>query len=286
MALAWGELGNAYRVADNFLESSRAFSKAFAIFEEEGSGDQFLRARLYTLISSLHGTQREFTLTFGALDIAVALYKELGDLHTAGRTLIKKAIYIHYSGRSEDAILVNEEGLSLLDQEREPGLVTMALHNRIWFLVACGSLGEAQRALFENRSRFRDSGKVNALKFRWLEGHVNYGLGKLESAEKAFREAKEGLGDEKMLYHSAIASLDLGLVWMRQDRISEASNVVAEAARAFTSLSIRREALAAVLLLRDMFERDMATLALYESVVAFVRKAEIDPDAQFIPPSE
>jgi tetratricopeptide (TPR) repeat protein len=285
LALAWAELGNAYRVADNFLESSRAFSKAFAIFEEEGSGDPFLKARLYILISSLHGTQREFTLAFGALDMAITLYKEMGDLHSAGRTLIKKAMYVFYSGRPEDAILVNDEGLGLIDQSEDPGLVNMAAHNRTWFLVACGLLGEANRNLFEYRSKFKDSGKINEIKFRWLEGHVNYGLEKLDSAEIAFREVIERFTEENILSHAALASLDLGLVLMRRDRAKEASQLVSEAARAFTSLGIRREALAAVLLLRDMFEKNMATLTLYESVVKFVRKSDIDPDARFIPPT-
>lgn len=285
LAQAWGALGNAFRAADNLVEAERAFNEAFAVFERQGSGDPAVKARLYTLLASLHGTRRNFTLAFAALDVAYTLYQELGDRHSAGHTLLKKAIYTHYSGRSEEAITINRRALTLVDLDREPDLLIIALHNELWFLVACGHFGDARKTLFNYRPHLPNMGKIHTLKLRWLEGQIDYGLRNLESAEVAFLEARRGFEEEDLGIAAAMASLDLGLVRMRQSRTREAGWIAAEAAQVFTSLQVPVQAIAAVLLLRDSFELGKANLDLYESVVAFVRKAEIDPDARFIPPT-
>ncbi|HYO16832.1 MAG TPA: tetratricopeptide repeat protein [Thermoanaerobaculia bacterium] len=284
IAQAWGALGNAFRAADNLVEAERAFNEAFSVFERQGSGDSAVKARLYTLLASLHGTRRIFTLAFAALDVAYTLYNEIGDRHSAGHTLLKKAIYTHYSGQSEEAIKINRKALALIDLNREPDLLIIALHNELSFLVACGHFGEARRTLFKYRPHLPNMGKIHTLKLRWLEGQIDYGLRNLQSAEAAFLEARQGFEEEDLGIAAAMASLDLGLVRMRQHRTREAGRIATEAAQIFTSLQVPVQAIAAVLLLRDSFEWGKATLALYESVVEFVRKSDIDPDAQFIPP--
>lgn len=286
LAQAWGELGNAYRVADNLIESARAFSEAFRIAEKEGSGQLNLKARLYDLLSSLHGTQREFTLAFAALDVAFQIYEEIGDSHAAGRIWIKKAMYKHYSGESDEAIAINNRGLALVDLQREPDLLGIALHNHLWFLVACGRFQDARRVLFDKRPHCQEIGRVHALKLRWLEGQISYGMNQLKSAEETFLEVRQGFEKLELGYAAALSSLDLGLVWMRQNRTREAKEIVIEAAELFTSLKVRLQALVAVLLLRDAFATDTASLALFESVVEFIRRSDIDPDARFVPPTE
>ncbi len=59
--------------------------------------------------------------------------------------------------------------------------------------------------------------------------------------------------------------------------------MVADAVEVFVSLGIQREALGAVLVLRDAFERRVATLGLLEDVVEFLRRCQIDPNARFNP---
>jgi tetratricopeptide (TPR) repeat protein len=285
IAQAWGALGNAYRAADNLLESERAFNEAFSVFERQGSGDPVLKARLYTLVASLHGARRNFTLAFAALEVAYTLYSEIGDRHSAGHTLLKKAIYTHYNDQSEEAITINRNALALIDLNREPDLLVIALHNELSFLVACDECLEARRTLFKYRPHLPNMGKIHSLKLRWLEGQIDYGLDNLESAEEAFLEARQGFVEEDLGFAAALASLDLGLVRMRQGRTHEARRIASQASEVFKSLKVTVHALAAVALLRDAFRVGKATLVLYESVVKFVRKSDIDPDARFIPPT-
>lgn len=284
-ARGWGELGNAHRAANDLWESQRAFGNAFQLLEL-GTGDRCLRARLHDLYASLLGTQRKFDLAFQSLDIVVALYQEINDLHSAGRALITKAIYTHYSGRSEDALAINQQGLALIDEARDPGLPVVALHNHLWFLVACGRHQDARILLFKSRQKINDNGKITGIKLRWLDGQISYGLAAYSAAESIFQEVKEAFELEELGFAAALASLDLAMAQMRQGKCDEAKAVAIEAAGVFAALKIHREILGAVELLRDAFRIDKATVALVERVVSFIREWEINPDVRFISPSE
>ncbi|HEX4965917.1 MAG TPA: hypothetical protein VF173_34225 [Thermoanaerobaculia bacterium] len=277
-ARAWGELGNALRAADDLWEAERAFEQAFDVVER-GTGATALAARLHDLHASLLGTQRRFDLAFLAFDVVHGLYQESGDAHAAGRVLIKKALYLHYSGRSEEALRVNQQGLEAIDEERDPDLSFNAFQNHVWYLVDCGRFREAKRLMFRNRHRMQGAGRVPVLKLRWLEGRIRNGLGELAGAEAAFLEVKQGFEEAGLGFAAALASLDTALVQMRLDRPARAEKLVAEAVAVFTALGIRREALSAVMLLQEAFERQSATTLLVERTVALLRQWENDPYA-------
>ena len=278
---SWGELANALRAADDLHEAERAFGIAFEHLLR-GTGDLHLKARLYDLHASYLGTRRQFDLAFGSLDVAYAAYLELGDPHLAGRSLLTKAIYLHYSGRPEVSIEINERGLGLLDAAREPSLRSFAIHNQLQFLVACGRFRDAKRELFQRRAELSQiTGTLNDLKLRALQGLISAGLGEWSSAEAAFTQVKVGFEEAGMGLHGAVASLDLALVWMHQGRYDETAAMVGDAVGVFVALGIQREALGAVLVLRDAFERRVATLGLLKDVVEFLRRWQIDPNARF-----
>ncbi|MFL6195118.1 MAG: hypothetical protein ACJ75H_13165 [Thermoanaerobaculia bacterium] len=281
-ARGWGELGNALRTADDLDEAALAFEKAFDCLRE-GTGDELLEARLRDLRASFHGARRSFDRAFQELDAVQGLYRRLGDDHLAGRALVKKAIYVHYAGRPEEAIGINEEAMASIDEAREPGLASVALHNQLWFLVACGRLAEAKDLLLRDRSRLREVGRVLGIKMRWLEGQIDAGLGDWENAEKALLEARMALEESGMVFHAALAALDLALLRMRQGRPRETAALVEEAVGVFTALRIPREALGAVLLLEQAFAMRKATVTLLESAVEFLRRSEGDPEAHYVP---
>ncbi len=282
-ARAWGELANALRVADDLEESERAFGTAFELLGQ-GTDDPHVKVRLYELHASFLGTRRRFALAFSTLDVVVALYLDLGERHLAGRALIIKAIYSHYSGQPEQAIRLSQEGIPFLNKDREPELAFFAAHNKIWFLVACGRFRDAKRELFLHRADLQNlEGKVNHLKLRWLQAQVSAGLEEWESAEAAFLEVNDGFEAAGMGFHAALASLDLSLLWMRRGRCRDAEDLGREAADVFLVLGIHREALGCVMILKDAFKKRKATVVLLESVVEFLRRSQIDPDARFTP---
>jgi tetratricopeptide (TPR) repeat protein len=277
-ARAWGELANAQRVANDHWEAQRFFGEAFKLLER-GTGDRLLKARLHDLHASLLGTQRKFAFALEALDVVYHLYEEVSDVHLAGRALLTKAVYLHYSGRSEEAISLNERGRGLIDEQRDPELPMLAVHNQLWFMVACGRFLEAEELLRRGGHLSASSGRIDAIKTRWLEGQIDYGLGRLTDAEAAFLAVKRGFENVGLGFAEALAALDLALVWMRQGRAAEAEEVVIEAAGVFAALDIHREALAAVHLLKEAFRIRKASVELIAKTAAFLREWELDADA-------
>ncbi len=276
-AWALGALANAYRVADRLHLAERTFGKAYAL-RQKGSDDPYLKIRLLDLEASLLGVRREFDLALRRLTSLSGLYQELGDSHLAGRVLIKKALYTHYSGDSEEALRINEEGMQRINFQREPKLFMQAIHNHILFLVDLGRFTLAKRALFENRRNliiYKD--QISALRLRGIEGQIYYGLGELVSAEVAFSDAKEGLLKEEMSFYVALVSLELAMVFLRQGRVEDAEAEVIAAREIFLANEIYREYLGSLIYLEECLRlRDDATAELIEATVRYLRRQEIE----------
>jgi hypothetical protein len=167
--------------------------------------------------------------------------------------------------------VLNERGLSLIDERRDPELPTLAVHNQLSFLVACGRFLEAKELLLTSPHCSRDTGLMMTVRLRWLKGQVEYGLGNLSAAEAEFLDVKDELETLGLGFASALASLDLALVWLRQGRIKEAREIVIEAAGVFAALEIHREILGAVQLLKEAFRLERVSIELMAKTVAFLR---------------
>jgi hypothetical protein len=157
-------------------------------------------------------------------------------------------------------------------------LPVVAVHNQLSFLVACGNFREAAELFAENRHLAQTGGHVMAVKLRWLEGQISYGLGRLADAEAVFWEVKQEFERLGLGFGEAVAALDLALVWLRQDRMAAAEQVVIEAAGVFTALDLQREASAAVHLLKEAFRIRKASVELIAQTVAFLREWELTPE--------
>ena len=127
---------------------------------------------------------------------------------------------------------------------------------------------------------------MNWLKFRWLEGRVEAGLRNFLRAEEIFREVQAGLTGAGLKFQSALASLDLADVLLNRKEAAEAREIILQAVEVFKGLGIDRERFMAVVLLRYAVEQGTAAFALAEmlaEVIAFLRRAEHDPNARFEP---
>lgn len=278
---AWAALGNAYRVADDLQSAEWALGRA-AELHLQGTGDEVLATRLLDLQASLCGAQRRFPTAMEALDAVYTLHLRRGDDHLAGRALVKKGLYTGYSNDAEGAVRLLSEGLSLIDQDRDPQLTLSAVHNIAWFLVDCGRFRQARVLVWENRWRYAEhGGRIDRVKLRWLQGLIDAGMGSLAGAEQALVEARKGLGEAGLRYHSALSGLDLASILLRQKRGDEARAMVLESTGVFLELSIEREAFGAVLMLRQTFEAGVEAKALLDQVILFLRRLEHDPTLTF-----
>jgi hypothetical protein len=124
---------------------------------------------------------------------------------------------------------------------------------------------------------------VNRVRLQELGGRIEAGLGRPDRAEAIFREAKQEFEALERPYLASIVGLDLSAVLLAQDRPDEAAEVVLKAHKVFNALRIKREALAAVLVLSHVIQRGQATAQMAEEVAAFLRRLERDPNARFEP---
>jgi len=282
-ARAWGELGNAHRAADKLEDADLAFGFAFD-YLAQGTGDLRLKAKLYELHASYFGTRRQFTLAFAALDVVYHTYQELGESHLAGRALLVKAVYSFYEGSTELALQLNAEGLEKIDKQREADLFLMSVHNRILFVLDRGDYRAARKELFRYQLELGSAGgRAYAVRLLWLRARISAGLKEWDTAEKTFLQVKEAWEELGMPLAAALASLELALISMQQGHYTEAEPLVLESAEVFLNLRLQREALGAVMVLRDTFKMKLGTLEHLEDVVTFLRRWHLDPNTKFVP---
>ena len=275
-AQAWAGLANACRVSDRLPLAETAMARATAA-RREGTGSPLLRARLAELSASLHCDQRQFPAAFRLLDLAYRLYRRHGDLHDAGRTLIAKGLHTGYTGDPEGGIRLITRGLRRVERARDPRLVFQGLHNILLFRVELGEFRVARRQLWEMRPLYsRHADRIAQVKLRWIEGKIFVGLGDLDHAEGALRQAKEAFEAEGLIYDGALISFDLAAVWLRQGKTSEVHRLAGEMLDTFRARSLAREALASLLMLRDAAGRNEATLDLIELVASVFQRSEPD----------
>lgn len=279
-AQAWAEKGNARRVADDLpgAESDLAVALERA---RAGTGDARLLAVLMDLTASLRIDQRQFKDAFRLLDWVHDIYVGLGERHEAGRALISKSNAASYALDPQGAVDLLSQGLALIDADRDPRLVLAVVHNLAYHLMDDDRPQEAQHLLYESRSLYAAyGGGIDQLKVRWLEGRVAVRLGDLDGADKAFLDVRNGFGEMGLPYDIALVSLELAEVWLEQGRTQEIQTLLDDTLSVFRARGIRREATAALLMLRESVERESITAALLRAVASELQRLEVEGGRQ------
>lgn len=265
-ALARAELGNARRVTGDIAGAEAEMSRALELVRE-GTGDTQLLVRILDFMASLYTDQRRFPEALDLLDKIYRVHQSRGDCHLAGRALISKGIAAGHALDTEQAIRLLSQGLAQIDPQRDPRLVLAAVHNLIWFLVEARRLVEADRLLEQSRNLYTAHGeRLDHLKVLWLEGRIAAGLDDEGRAERSFQQVRAGFEEAELPYDVALVSLDLAAVWLRQSRTGEIRQLLDGILAVFKARNIRREAIAAVLMLKEALRKDSATLTLLQAV--------------------
>jgi tetratricopeptide (TPR) repeat protein len=274
---AWAELANAHRVADDLDLAEKAMALAVA-WQRRGSGDPWLVARIADLMASLCSDQRRFAEAEELLEKVHRFYRQVGDRHHAGRTLVKRGVIASHGNDPRGTLALLVEGLDLLDVHRDPKLVAHAVLAILLGLVNHGRCRQARIYLWRCRALFeRDGGPRFQLRVRWLAGRIHAGLGELDRAERELQAAREGFEAAGSPYNAALVSLDLAAAWLQQGKARQVRQLVEEMIAAFRALRIAREAVAALLLLREACDRDEATLDRVRTVAMLLTELERQP---------
>jgi tetratricopeptide (TPR) repeat protein len=270
-ARAWAYLGNARRLTSDL----RGAAEAFAAAEEhlrKGTGDPVERAVVLDRRASLERDLRRFGEARATLEKAVGIFLRNGESHRAGRSLVNLSLVHSYAGEVEESIEVLYRSLALIDPEREPRTGLCARHNLAGYLAEAGRLYRETRPLYRG---FPDAWTQNRRK--WLKGRIDHGLGRRRAAEFFLRAARDGFLAEGIPYDTALASLDLALLYAEQGRSAELKSLAAGMVPLFASRHIHREALAALSFFQQAVGAEKATLDVVTQVAAYLRKAQHDP---------
>jgi len=281
-SLAWAELGNAYRICDDFARASRAMNRA-VYWSSRGSKSNLLLARLADLLASLLGAQRRFPEAIQLLALVYQAHEQAGRHHLAGRALLSAGTMAVWEGAPDRAIHLMRQGLDLLDYDRDPLLVAQLLRGMITSLADLGRFRTARRLLWRCRVLLVEHG--NSLEFvrlRWLEGRIYAGLSDFARAEEAFKETRAGFASHEQIYPAAIAGLDLAALWAQQGRLDEIHSLVQEMIATFRALRIAREAIVTLLILqRACVTGSGQLLEIIEMVMTFLKDLERQPAKRY-----
>ena len=99
-ARCFASLGNARRVLGELRSAEDAFVKAEGCLARDTAGNFEVEAEILDLKSSLRRAQRRLGEALELIDRALALYRELGDAHGTGKSLLQKAKILEESGIS------------------------------------------------------------------------------------------------------------------------------------------------------------------------------------------
>ncbi|HEX3554198.1 MAG TPA: tetratricopeptide repeat protein [Thermoanaerobaculia bacterium] len=285
-ARSWAWVANARRVRSDLRGAEEAFAIAFSHLAR-GNGEPMERAILLDLKASLLRAQRRFAGALRLLGRAIRIFRELGERHRAGRSLINMSIVHRYAGEPEKAIPLLYEAQDLIDASREPRLLFAVWNNLIDDLADNEQYMEAHKLLVRARPLLRQFPLPwHQNRRRWVEGRIAHGLGQDRDAEVLFLRARDGFLAEDAAYDTALVSLDLAALYAGQGRNAEVKRIAEEMMPIFSSRQIHREALAALAFWKQAVDAERAGAKLVNGVAAFLKRARHDPELRFEAPKD
>ncbi len=269
---AWAWLGNCLRVLADFRQAEQAFRRAGMYFANSWL-DPLDEALILELKGSLRRGQRRFDESVQLFDEAIALLREVGELHLQGLAVVAKGLALQYKGDLHAGADCYRLGLDLLDGREEPRAVVASHFNLLSCLFDSGEVHEAAALIPEAWRRLEQAGTPHdLLRLRWLEGRIAAALGQTAEAEEIFLYVKEAFTTDHIAFDVALASLDLAALYARTGRTADVKRLAGEILPIFRSCEVPQEALAALIVFQKAAEMEQLTLGLVEEVSTVLRR--------------
>jgi transcriptional regulator with XRE-family HTH domain len=277
----WAFMGNARRVHGDLPGAEEAFLNSDRLWEVGAPADWGLLdgTRLLDLKASLRSYQ-------GRLDEALALLNEALQVPKAsesqGRLLIKKANALRFMGNfkeSNDALRKTED---LIQKESDPRLSLLVRFNLATNLWQLREYKEAEELLPEVRElAVKMANELDLVRVVWLEGRIATGLERREKALPALEQVRRYFTASQIAYDAALASLEIAVFYLEEERTDEVKNLAEEMLWIFKSQEVHKEALAALRLFCEAARREQATADLARRMVHYLVKARNNPGLRF-----
>ncbi len=124
---------------------------------------------------------------------------------------------------------------------------------------------------------------MDLVRVTFLGGLVAAGTGRAEEAEEAFEKARRSFASSHppLVLDYALVSLELALLLLEQNRLSEVRTLADQMAWIFTQQGMQPEALAAIRIFCEAAGRKAATVELARRVIRFLDRSQHDPELKF-----
>jgi transcriptional regulator with XRE-family HTH domain len=277
---AWAHIGNARRVRSDLRGADEAFGRSRKLWQAGAPADPGLleEARLLDLEASLRRDQTRFGEASELLDRALAI--DRGGI--TKRLLLNKATVLEALGDFAGAVTALHRVAPLVAAEGESRLLFALRFNLAVNFCFLGRYGDAEALLPEVRALTLSLGNdLDNVRLRWLEGRIAAGLGKREEAIRALSGVREEFASRGIAYDTALASLELAVLYLEDERTAEVKILARQMAPIFQAQGIHREALAALKLFREAAEREAVTLDLARRLVTYLQRAQYNPELRF-----
>jgi tetratricopeptide (TPR) repeat protein len=272
-ARCFAYLGNARRVLGELRSAEDAFVKAEACLIQSTSGNVEVWAEILDLKSSLRRAQRRLGEALSLADEALSTYRDIGDRHGIGKSLLQKAKILEESGDLAGAIDLLHQSTVEIDSAHEPQLFTYGRFNLLISLILAERYEEAERLLPDVKDLLRNTAQpLDLVRLRWAEGNIDLGLGRLGPAEAAFREVQREFLERQMGYDAALVSLDLARLFAQEGCTEDLKRLAAELMPIFQSRDVNREAIVTLLMFQRACEEERLTVDLVRQFSAYLRR--------------
>jgi transcriptional regulator with XRE-family HTH domain len=274
-----GHWANARRVANEPQDAERAVRQSWELWKE--LRDEFLDVSwLLGMEASLRMDQRRLPESLALLDRALPLAQSE---RTRASMLIAKANGLELLEDHEGALAA----LRQLGELSEVGDRQLLFQQRFAMVNNLGASGRYPEAeAFLPQVRGLALGMNNELllaRVLWLEGRIAAGLGRRTQAQAALEQVQRDFVARDLAHDAALVSLELGALYLEEDRLEAVRTLAVEMTPVFTSRQIHREALAALRLFCAATERGEITLQLTQRLVRYLEQARYDPGLPFQP---
>jgi hypothetical protein len=249
IAMGWAWVGNALRLALDFVGAEDAFQKAFeTLARREVEGPSIIVGDIYYLKVSLQIYRRQHEKAIELAELSLKNFQAMGDRVGEIKALEIRAVARDYAGMPEAALADLMKIVAL-----QPDDDIFAFRAYYSMAIIYEKEGEYERAAELLGCAMKSSAEKSPWihHFPWIKATIHHGLREFNLAEVGYREAVEGFAALDETFYSRLASLDLSILYLDLGRYLEAIDLSSVVVSFFTVLDLSEEALAALQVLKQ-----------------------------------